>query len=345
MTEKFDSTSLRDRAAPNTASEDAETTTTRRLPSLGLNKYSGLYVIAALILVFGIWLPETFLTTQTLKSVADQQSITALVALALIIPMAAGVFDLSVAAQVALSVVAVSWFQSHGYHPAVSVVAALLIGSAVGAINGFVVVRLNVNSFIATLGMSSLLAGLAFWVTGGQPIVSGFSPAFISAGRSQPFGIPLPVIYLVVIAGMLWYVLEFTPVGRYLYAAGGNSQAARLAGVRVDRVVFGSLVASGFVACLAGVILTAKLGVGSHEVGPPYLLPVFAAAFLGATQIKNGRVNVIGTIVAVYLLATGVKGLQLAGAPAYVNDIFNGGALIIAVALASRRKRSSNGPR
>lgn len=148
-------------------------------------------------------------------------------------------------------------------------------------------------------------------------------------------------IYLVVIADILWFVLDHTPVGRYLYAAGGNARAARLAGARVDRIVFGSLVASSTLAALAGVILAAKLGIGSHEVGPPYLLPVFAAAFLGSTQIKAGRVNVLGTIVAVYLLAVGMKGLQLAGAPSFVNDLFNGGALIIAVALASRRRKST----
>ncbi|CAN5204582.1 ABC transporter permease [soil metagenome] len=310
----------------------------KRRFSLGLDRFSGLYVIGLLVIVFGIWLPDTFLTTQTLKAVADQQAITAILALALIIPMAAGMFDLSIAAMLALSVVIVSKIQSEGHSVWLAIVAALVAGVVVGAFNGIVVVRFNVNSFIATLGMSSLLAGAAFWVTGGQPIVTGFSENFIKAGRGEWFGIPMLCVYLVVVAAIVWFILEHTPIGRYLYASGGNAKAAKLAGVRVERIVFGSLVASGFLAALAGVLLTAKLGIGSHEVGAPYLLPAFAAAFLGSTQIKAGRVNVLGTIVAVYLLAIGVKGLQLAGAPSYVSDLFNGGALIIAVALASRRR-------
>jgi len=323
-------------------SSPAEVVAGRRL-TFGLDRYSGLYVIAMLVVVFGIWLPETFLTSQTLKSVVDQQAITAMLALALVIPMSAGMFDLSIAAQLALSVVLATKLQADGHSVWYAVGVALLSGLLVGIVNGIVVVRFNVNSFIATLGMSSLLAGAAFWVTGGQPVVTGISEGFIKAGRGEPFGVPLAVIYLVVFAALLWFVLEHTPAGRYLYAAGGNPKAAKLAGVRVERTVFLSLVASATLAALAGVILAAKLGIGSHEVGDPYLLPAFAAAFLGSTQIKAGRVNVIGTIVAVYLLAVGVKGLQLAGAPVYVSHLFNGAALIIAVALASRRRKLAGG--
>ena len=311
----------------------------RRQFSLRLDNLSGLYVMGLMLVVFSLWQPDTFFTVTTLKSVADQQSITALLALALIIPMAAGAMDISVSAQMAFALVLVADLQSHGYSPLVSVLAALIAGCVMGAINGFIVVRLNVNPFVATLGSGSVIGGCAYWLTGGQPIVRGFDEGFLSIGRREIFGVPLPVIYLILAAAVLWFVLEHLPVGRYLYATGSNSQASRLAGLRVDRIVFGSLIASGFVSALAGVILCARLGVGSHEVGSPYLLPVFAAAFLGATQIKAGRVNVLGTLVAVYLLAIGVKGLQLAGAPSYVDEIFNGLALVVAVALASRNNK------
>jgi ribose transport system permease protein len=134
----------------------------------------------------------------------------------------------------------------------------------------------------------------------------------------------------------LWVVLEFTPAGRYLFAVGGNAQASRLAGLPVHRIVFLSLVASGTLSGIAGALLLAQLRLASYDVGPPYLLPAFSAAFLGATQIKAGRVNVIGTLIAVYLLATGVNGLQLAGAPVYINTLFGGVALLLAVTLAVR---------
>ena len=311
----------------------------RRLPGLGVDRFSGLYVWGALVLVFGIWMPDLFLTADNARIVAGDQAITAMLALALIVPLAAGVFDLSIAAVLGFTSVVVVWYQSHGHSPLVGAVLAILLGTLVGAVNGFVVVRLHVDSFIATLAMSSILAAGAYWVTNGQQIVEGISPTFVEFGTAQWLGIPVPVYYMVALALALWVFLEFRPGGRYLYAVGGNPQAARLAGLRVDRIMFGSLVASATIAAFAGVVLAAKLGTGNPTSGPAYLLPAFSAVFLGATQIKAGRLNVPGTLVAIYLLATGVKGLQLAGAPVYLNDLFNGLALILAVALAARTHR------
>jgi len=311
----------------------------RRSLSLGLSRFSGIYIWILLVVIFSLWLPDTFATMQTLRSVADDQAVTSLVALALVVPIAAGIFDLSVAAQLGFSLVVATWLQSEGAHPVLAVVVALLSGLIVGAFNSFVVVKLDVDSFIATLGMSSILAAGAYYFTGGQPIVNGISEGFTEAGRGTLFGIPLPVVYLVVVVLVLWYVMEHTPLGRHFYAAGGNPNAARLAGLRVDKITTMAFLVSGLLASIAGVILAAKLGSGSHLAGPSYLLPAFSAAFLGATQIKPGRVNVFGTLVAVYLLATGVKGLQLAGAPPEIDDLFNGLALIAAVALAARSAR------
>ncbi len=316
-----------------------ESTRKRGVRNLGLDRFSGLYVWAALIVIFGVWMPDLFLTSSNARIIAGDEAITAILALGLVIPLAAGVFDLSIAATMGFAAVFVTWYQSHGHNPFVGLVLAILAGSLVGAINGFVVVKLRVDSFIATLGMSSILAAGAYWVTNGQQIVTGISPEFIKLGTTQWFSIPVPVYYMAVLGGLLWLFLEFRPAGRYLYAVGGNPQAARLAGVRVDRIVFGSMVASATIAGFAGVVLAAKLGTGNPTSGPAYLLPAFSAVFLGATQIKAGRMNVLGTLIAIYLLATGIKGLQLAGAPVYLNDLFNGLALILAVALSARSKR------
>jgi ribose transport system permease protein len=317
---------------------DASASPRRRL-SFGLERFSGLYVWGALILLFAIWVPDTFLTSSNAKIIAGDQAITAMLALGIIIPLAAGVFDLSFAGVLGVAVAITAWMQVEGYSPFLAAVAAVVGAAAIGAVNGFVVVRLRVNSFIATLGMSSLLAAAAYWITDGKQITEGFSNTFLDLGTKQVLGIPLPFYAMLVLAAVIYVVIEYLPVGRYLYASGGNAQAARLAGVRVDRIVFGSLVASSFVAGLTGVVLAARLGTASPDIGPSYLLPAFSAVFLGSTQIRAGRVNVLGTLLAIYLLATGVKGLQLAGAPVYVNDLFNGAALIIAVALAARSAR------
>jgi ribose transport system permease protein len=322
---------------------DTETSTApappRRKLGLGLDRFSGLYVWAALIVLFGILRPDTFLTPENARIIAAEQAITAMIALAVVVALAAGVFDLSVAATLGVSVCVVITLQSNGYNPVVAALAAVLTGIVIGFVNGFIVVKLHVESLIATLGMSSILAAVAFWITGGKQIVTGISPSFLAWGRESVLGLPAPVYYMAVTALVLWYVLEYTPVGRNLYAVGGNPVAARLAGVRVDRITWGALVVTAAVAAIAGVVLAARLGSATPEVGPGYLLPAFSAAFLGATQIKRGRMNVLGTLVAIFLLATGIKGLQLIGAPSYVNFLFNGLALIIAVALAVRTTR------
>jgi ribose transport system permease protein len=331
-------TQTADPAAPE-QSAGAAAPARRRPINLGLDRFSGLYVWGALIVIFGLWVPDLFLTGMNARILVGSEAITAIVALGLIIPVAAGAFDLSIAGVVGLSVCLVMWMQSNGHSWQLGILVSLLMGVTVGLVNSFVVVRLRVDSFIATLGMSSILAAGAYMITNGTQIVTGISPDFTVLGQKLVLGLPLPVFYMIAVAAVLWWLLEYTPVGRYLYAVGGNPQAARLAGVQVGRVTTGAFVLSGLIAALAGVVLAAKLGSASPDVGVSYLLPAFSSVFLGATQIKPGRVNVLGTLIAIFLLATGVKGLQLVGAPSYVNDLFNGLALIIAVALASRTAR------
>lgn len=313
-------------------------TATRRF-TLGLDRFSGLYVWAGVLVLFGIWIPKTFLTVNNVHIVAGDQAITAMLALALVLPLAAGVFDLSIAATMGFAVAITGYLLGQSVNPVLAGLVAIAGATAVGLVNGVVVVRLHVNSFIATLGMSSIMAALTYLLLNGQQLVAGFSPRFLDLGSKPLLGFPLPFWIMLVLAVVLYLIVEFTTTGRSLYASGGNPQAARLAGVRVDRIVFGTLVASGFLAGVVGVILASRLGSASSTVGPPYLLPAFSAVFLGSTQIKAGRVNVLGTLIAIYLLATGVKGLQLATSAAWVNDLFNGLALITAVALAARTRK------
>jgi ribose transport system permease protein len=146
-------------------------------------------------------------------------------------------------------------------------------------------------------------------------------------------------VYLMLAVGLVvWYVLERTPAGRRVYATGGSIEAARLTGVRTSTVIVLALCTCGLIAALCGVIVASRVGAGEPTTGPGYLLPAFSAAFLGSTQFRGGRFNVWGTIVAVYVLATGVKGLQLAGAPVWIPDLFNGVALLVAVGLAKYQR-------
>ena len=319
---------------------EAPSSPTRRkiVVTLGLDRFSGLYVWAALIIIFSLWVPSLFDTATNARIIAGSQAITAMVAMGLIVPVACGAFDLSIAGTLGMSVCIVIWFQANHHNFIPGIFVALAFGLLVGLVNSFIVVRLHVDSFIGTLGMSSILLAGTEWVTGGFQVANGISPHFTALGQKQLLSLPLPVYYMVIIAIILWWLLEYTPAGRYLYSIGGNPQAARLAGVRVGRITTGAFLVSGLVAAFAGVMLAAELGSSGPDVGGPYLLPAFSAVFLGATQVFPGRVNVPGTLIAIFLLATGVKGLQLAGAPGYINDLFNGAALIIAVALAARAR-------
>jgi ribose transport system permease protein len=306
--------------------------------NLGPQTISGIYLWVMFVVVFGIWKPSLFLTKATLHSVASAQAIATMLALGLLIPLVAGVYDLSIGAVINLSTVLVVELQTK-HHQGMWVAILLTVSACavVGAISGFIVVVLKVNSFVATLGMATI-------VTAVQEIVSGQTQPFPPVGKSWPdltqhtvFGFQIVVLYMLVLAFIVWWLLDHTPVGRYLYAIGGSPEAARLTGVRVGFWSWLSLIASASIAGIAGVFY-ASLSGPSLTYGQGLLLPAFAAVFLGSTQFTPGRPNVWGTVVAVYVLATGVQGLQFVTGVLWLNDMFNGVALIAAVSFAVWRQ-------
>jgi ribose transport system permease protein len=311
---------------------------------LGVDRLSGLYVIVAMLVVFSVWEPATFGTLANAKVILSSQAITGIIAFAAMISLVAGVFDLSIAANMSLAISVLGQLMATAHlNAALAVAVTLLIGGAVGCVNAVIVTRFHIEPVIGTLAMSSVLAAVSYWVANGQTILYGISPHFTNIGTLKPLGIPIAVFFLAAVALVLWYVLEHTPVGRYLYAAGANPKAARLSGVNVVRLQWGALITSGVLAALAGVVLTMQLASAAFGAGDPYLLPAYAAAFLGSTQIKPGRFNVLGTVIAMYMLAIGVKGLQLRF-PQYpwIADLVEGIILLLAVGIAvqSARRRA-----
>lgn len=304
-----------------------------------------LYLYSLIWLVFTAWVPNTWLTWLTHRSVLNQNSILVIAALGLLVPLAAGVFDLSIAATISSSAVVVSWgLVEQQWAIPVAIGAALAVALLIGVVNGLLVVKLHIDSFIATLGMSSVMTAFAVWRSNNRSIL-GFPDSFKSITTELAWGLNKTVVYALLLGLALWFVLEHTALGRYLFATGGAREAARLAGVQTDRYVFGSLVTSAGFAGLAGVLLASQFGSTQAQSGAPYLLPAFAAAFLGATQFKR-RFNVWGALLAVFVLQSGVKGLQLAGVgSAWIESLFFGIALIVAVGLSSFRKRVHGGQR
>jgi ribose transport system permease protein len=320
--------------APPRASSSQPSAAARVARALSFRNISAIYVFAVIFVIFSIWVPDTFLAWGTWKALIDSQAVTAILAVGLVIGLSAGAFDLAIGSELGFGSILVAWFLVNKGLPVVpAMLLTLLAGALIGLASGLLVVRVRIDSFIATLGMSSILLALIAWVSSSQQIL-GLPESFQKIGTNEILGLALPVYLMIVVALVVWYVLEATPVGRRIYATGGNIEAARLAGVRVSAVVVGALIACGVVAAFAGMLVSANLGTGDPTIGPAYLLPAFSAAFLGSTQFRGGRFNVWGTVVAVYVLATGVKGLQLAGAPIWIPDLFNGAALLIAVGLA-----------
>jgi ribose transport system permease protein len=314
----------------------------RRSFSTGFDRFSGLYLGALFLIVFSIWVPESFPTTSTLHSVAAQQAVTGMIALAILIPLAAGAYDLSVGATANVAgILSVVLLNNEQWAVAPAIAAGIGIGVAIGCVNAFVVVKLRVNSFIATLGTSSILAATQVIVSSNSQPIPPTSTAWSDITQTTVGGFQIVVLYLLVLAVVLWWLMAHTPFGRYLYAIGGNAEAARLSGVRVERHTALALVTSATIAAFAGVMFTSLNG-PSLNFGATLLLPAFAAAFLGSTQLTPGRFNVWGTLLAIYVLAIGVQGLQLVSGASWLGDMFNGVALIIAVALSIQRTPSAH---
>jgi ribose transport system permease protein len=293
-------------------------------------------VLIGFVILFSILRPHTFPTGENAKTLVSTQSVLAILALATMVPLIAGEFDLSVGNNLSFSAILTAKLVGDGMAIPLAIAIVLLAGVTIGIFNSILVLRINISAFIGTLGTGVLLAGFASWIAGGATVFEGIGPGFRSIGNDTLFGaIPIGGVYVLVIALVLWFLFEQTPFGRQMYATGSGREAARLAGIPTERRVFAGFVIGGLLAAAAGILYTAKLGSATPGVGDSYLLPAFAAAYLGSTTIKAGRFNPWGTLIGVLLLAVGTTGLQLMGAQNYVSDLFNGSALIIAVGVAA----------
>jgi ribose transport system permease protein len=314
----------------------------RRRPLLArsVERYALLGAWGVTCVIFGILRPDTFLTTSNFTTIFGSQAILVVLTLALLVPLTAGDYDLSVAATMGLASMTLAILNvNHGWSIWTSILAALVVGLLVGLINGALVVLLDIDSLIATLGTSTFIAGIILWISNSQTI-SGVSDTLINIVVVNRFlGIPLEFYYGIALGLVMLYVFEFMPVGRRLLFVGRGRSVARLSGISVPRLRWGALAASGLISAFAGVLYAGTLGSADPTSSLSFLLPAFAAAFLGATTIMPGRFNPIGSIAAVYFLVTGITGLQLLGVQTFVQQLFYGGALVLAVALSQFARR------
>jgi ribose transport system permease protein len=330
-------------SATTERSEPAQPAARERTRSLAadlLERYALLVVWGIVIVVFGILRPDTFLTTANFSTIFGSQAVLVVLTLALLVPLTAGDYDLSVAATMGLAAMTLAILNvNHSWAIGWAIAAAIGVGLLVGLINGALVVLIGIDSLIVTLGTSTFVSGVILWISDSQT-VSGVSFDLIDwVVVKQLFGIPLAFYYGIALGLAMFYVFEFMPIGRRLLFVGRGRSVARLSGIRVVRLRWGAFAVSGMISAFAGVLYAGTLGSADPTSSLSFLLPAFAAAFLGATTIQPGRFNPIGSIAAVYFLVTGITGLQLLGVQTFVQQLFYGGALIVAVALSQLARR------
>ncbi|HWL01792.1 MAG TPA: ABC transporter permease [Microbacteriaceae bacterium] len=312
----------------------------------GFQNISAVYLFVAIFIIFAIWVPQTFLKPQTWANLLDTQSLVVLAALAVMVPLVTGVFNLAVGAEISFALMLSTTLQQTAQDQPnlllalglpwwAAAIVVLIVAGLVGAFSGLIVTRLKIDSFIATLGVASILAGVMYLVSQNKPLsitldYKAVTDLYLDLGG---FRLKMAVIVLLFIALIVWYILERTIIGRRMYAAGFNPDGARLSGVNVDRLQFWGLVAAGLIAGVVGILAGSKFS-GNSTIGGTMLIPALSAVFLGSTQFKGGRFNVWGTVVALYVLAVGVQGLLLVQVPDVLSDFFYGIALIGAVVLS-----------
>ena len=324
---------------PPGASEPTGRSRGRELMLDFTERYALVVLFIAVLVFFSVWskTSSTFPHAANIKNVLGGEAYSGILALAIMIPLVCGEFDFSVGNSAGLTQVLCAGFMARlSMAVPLAILVPIGIGAFIGLSNGNTVARIGVNSLIVTLGISSVLLGIVQWYTNGQSISNNISPWLTNIATDQWFGLPVTLYILVVAALLVYYMLEHTPYGRYLYSIGSNRDAARLVGLRVERYVLLAFVMSGTLAGVAGVLLVARSGGGNPQAGQIIdTLQALAAAYLGATAIKPGRFNVLGTMIAIYFLAFTVTGLSLAGVADWINSVFDGGALFVAVLVST----------
>jgi len=332
---------------PKPRPAEAETVSLKkRVVEFGLvsEKYGLLAVFLVLVVVFAVG-QRAFMTVPNWQAIASSLSVSIVISLALLLPIIAGKFDLSVGSIAVLSSLIGAKLMAENHLPlGVAIIVALVVGVVIGVVNGFVVTVLGVNDFVATLGSSTILLGVISWYSNDSSVSNGLSPALLDFGIARFYGVPVVTICSLLLAVLIGYIVRQTPFGRQLISIGSNAKAATLVGVRVNRNVRVTYAISGLLGSLAGIFMIAQQGSATSQInGLNLLIPALAAIFLGASAFNPGQFNVLGTIVGLLLVAVAVSGLTLAGSPSWVSSVVNGLLLILAVAGSNLFKRRRGG--
>lgn len=306
--------------------------------------YGMVGITVLLFTIFSIMRSDTFPTLENFRVLAAGNATLFILALGATLPMVVGKIDLSFGYGVGLwQVLALVW-QMDGIDYRIVFFMLLAGGALVGVINSVLIELAQVDAFIATLATGQVIYAMAYLVTGGRQIIDlkhVRSPSFDTLGSWSLFNIPGTFLIAILLAIVFWVVLDFTPLGRYMYAVGANPRAAELMGIKRSRYIYGAMITSGMVTGVAGFLLAARqMGNVQSNIGSDYLLPALTAAFIGSTTIRPGRVNALGTVVGIFIAVIGISGLlQIFPGNFFLTPLFNGLTLVAAITIASVASR------
>lgn len=301
---------------------------------IDLSNLTIFFVLIALCVFFSIMNREAFLTVDNFFNIARQVSMMGITAVGMTFVMLIGGFDLSVGSMQALAgVIVASMMVTFSLPVPVSIIITVLVAGGVGAVNGLIVTRLNVNAFIATLSMTQILRGIAFVLTGAFPITN-LPPAFTVMGQGYVGDVvPIPVIIMAVVFVFGLFILNKTYIGRHFYSVGGNAEAARLSGINVKMVKMIAFILCGMLASIAGLILAGRLNSGQPNAGQSFEFDVITACVLGGISLEGGQGRLLGTLLGVLIMGVLANGMIIMSIGKYYQWIIKGVVLIAAVAV------------
>jgi ribose transport system permease protein len=296
-----------------------------------LRRYGTVVAFAVLVVAFSIAAPQAFPTKANLLNLVQQMTTLAVVAVAATFVMIIGEFDLSVGFVASLAAVIAFVLFPLGVPVWAAILAGIAAGIAAGVANGVLVARFRLPSFVATLAVGTIVSGLAYWASGGASLFSGVPAGFTGLGREDIFGIPLLAIWMAIVVAVAAVVLRRTRYGRHIHAIGDNAQAAMLSGLPVERDKVIAFAIAGGLSALAGLLLAARLGSVQTSMGEVFLLPAYAAVFLGTTVSRTGVPTIWGTLLGVALAGVIANGLTIIGVATFVQSMVTGAIIIAAV--------------
>jgi ribose transport system permease protein len=303
---------------------------------LGISKFGTIIGMLLMFLAFTVAVPTIFPTFRNMVNIANQATLSAIISGGLTVALIIGEMDLSIANVASFSGVLVTGLMVQSRVPVgLAILIVVAISAAIGMVNGLIITKLKVNSVVATLGTGSIVIGLNYAYAQGVPIASGLPEAFKELAFGKILGVPNNIAIMAIVLFALWVFINHTEWGVQLRATGGNASAARLSGIRVDRIKILGMAIASVCASITGILLASLIGSGTSAAADGYLMPAFAAVFLGSATLRDGDFHILGTLIGVFFIGIGFNGLAIFGVPTFVQYFFRGGILILAVGLSS----------